>query len=363
MTTSTESPLRAYFAIEALKTILSTEGQPFEARDDQKAYLQSASLKAVKVADALMEALMSTEQDNLLDRWSATSPRVKDTTMEVLGSIECLYEKRGEPTGISTGFPDMDRITDGFHSGEMIVIASRPAIGKTSFALNIIEHSVLNLKIPVAIFSLEMSAHQIVQRLLCSRAKISLQTIRDGFMRDSDFNKLTVAASELAESKIIIDDAANLNILELQKRCRQLKSKHNIQMIVVDYLQLLWSPSRRGQENRQLEISDISRGIKALAKELGIPIIAISQLNRNPELRAGGKPRLSDLRESGSIEQDADLVCLLTRPEFYDEDDEFNDTPGEAELIIAKQRNGPIGEIPLTFISKFTRFESRGEIR
>ena len=184
--------------------------------------------------------------------------------------------------------------------------------------------------------------------------------MRDGFLSERDFPNLTNAASKLADSEIYIDDTSGLSILELRAKSRRLKQKHNIELIVIDYLQLLRSPSKRAQDNRQIEIAEISSGIKALAKELNIPIIVLAQLNRNPEARAGGKPRLSDLRESGSIEQDADLVGLLVRSEYYAEDEEAKEeTRGEAELIIAKQRNGPVGEVKLTFLKEFTRFEDR----
>jgi len=220
-------------------------------------------------------------------------------------------------------------------------------------------------KLPVAIFSLEMSSQQLVQRMLCSRARVTLERARDGFLSDSDFPKLTHAASRLAEAPIFIDDAAAVNVLELRAKARRLKSREGIGLVVIDYLQLLRSPTRRAADNRQLEISEISAGIKGLAKELDIPVIVVAQLNRNPEMRTGsgkGRPRLADLRESGSIEQDADVVALLVREEYYaDTDEEREDLQGKAELIIAKQRNGPVGDVKLTFLKEFTRFEDRRE--
>ena len=201
-------------------------------------------------------------------------------------------------------------MTNGLHESEMIVIAARPSMGKTALAMNIAEHVAINEKLPVAVFSLEMSSQQLVQRLLCSRARVNLQKVRDGFLAERDFPSLTAAASKLAEAQIFIDDSAGLSILELRAKARRLKAQKDIKLIVVDYLQLLRSTTRRAQDNRQLEISEISAGLKGLAKELKIPIIVIAQLNRQPEARTGGKPRLSDLRESGSIEQDADLVGL-----------------------------------------------------
>src|SRR5213595_3223009 len=294
------------------------------------------------------------------DRFKGQMLSMKDQVMEAIESIEKLYERKGGITGISTGFVEFDRMTSGMHGAEMIVVAGRPSMGKTAFAMNIAEHVAVQEKLSVGVFSLEMSSQQLVQRLLCSRARVNLQKVRDGFLAERDFPSLTAAAAKLAEARIFIDDSAGLSILELRAKARRLKAQHEVQLIIVDYLQLLRSMTRRAQENRQLEISEISAGLKGLAKELKIPVIVIAQLNRQPEARSGGKPRLSDLRESGSIEQDADLVGLLVRPEMYEEDDEARqEKSGEAELIIAKQRNGPVGEIPLTFLKEFTRFEDR----
>src|SRR6266404_4841089 len=255
------------------------------------------------------------------DRFKGQMLSMKDQVMEAIESIEKLYERKGGITGISTGFTEFDRMTSGMHSSEMIVIAARPSMGKTALALNITEHVAINEKLPVGVFSLEMSSQQLVQRLLCSRARVNLQKVRDGFLGERDFPSLTAAASKLAEAKIFIDDSASLTILELRAKARRLKAQQDVQLIIVDYLQLLRSTSRRAQDNRQLEISEISAGLKGLAKELKIPVIVVAQLNRQPEQRTGGKPRLSDLRESGSIEQDADLVGLLVRPEIYEEDE------------------------------------------
>src|SRR5438046_1585470 len=294
------------------------------------------------------------------DRFKGQMLSMKDQVMEAIESIEKLYERKGGITGISTGFVEFDRMTSGMHPAEMIVIAARPSMGKTALVMNIAEHVAVQEKLPVGVFSLEMSSQQLVQRLLCSRARVNLQKVRDGFLAERDFPSLTAAASKLAEAKIFIDDSAGRSSLELRAKARRLRAQHDVQLLIVDYLQLLRSTSRRAQDNRQLEISEISAGIKGLAKELKIPVIVVAQLNRQPEARSGGKPRLSDLRESGSIEQDADLVGLLVRPEIYEEDEEARaEKAGEAELIIAKQRNGPVGEIPLTFLKEFTRFETR----
>jgi replicative DNA helicase len=290
----------------------------------------------------------------------------KALVMEAIEQIEKLYENRGAVTGLSTGLIELDRMTSGLHAAEMIVIAARPAMGKTAFAMNIAEHVSMDIGKAVAVFSLEMSSQQLVQRILCSRAKVDPQRVRNGFLSERDFPNLTAAASQVAAAKMFIDDTPGLTITELRAKARRLKSQNDIQLIVIDYLQLLRSMSRRAQDNRQLEISEISAGIKALAKELALPIIVIAQLNRQPDARAkeGGRPRLSDLRESGSIEQDADLVGLLVRPEYYETDDEAKqERAGEAELIIAKQRNGPTGDVPLTFLKQYTRFESRARER
>jgi replicative DNA helicase len=286
----------------------------------------------------------------------------KDLVMATIEQIEKLYENRGSITGIPTGFGDLDKMTLGLHPTEMIVIAARPSMGKTALAMNIAEHVAMNVGKAVAVFSLEMSSQQLVQRLLCSRAKVDLQRVRDGFLSERDFPKLTAAAAKLAAAKMFIDDTPGLSIMELRAKARRMKSQHNIELIVIDYLQLLRSTTRRAQDNRQLEISEISGGIKALAKELNLPIVVVAQLNRQPDTRAkeGGRPRLSDLRESGSIEQDADVVGLLVRPEYYETDEDGKqERAGEAELIIAKQRNGPTGDVPLTFLKQYTRFENR----
>jgi replicative DNA helicase len=225
----------------------------------------------------------------------------KEIVMEAIEEIEKLYENRGAITGLPTGFIELDRMTSGLHPAEMIVIAARPSMGKTAFAMNIAEHVALHVGKAVAVFSLEMSSPQLVQRMLCSRGKINLKKVRNGFLSERDFPALTAVAAKLAESPLFIDDTAGFSISELRAKARRLKSQHDIQLIVIDYLQLLRGSSRRSQENRQLEISEISAGIKALAKELYIPVIVIAQLNRQPELRGNGTPRLSDLRESGSI--------------------------------------------------------------
>lgn len=291
---------------------------------------------------------------------TSTTVSMKESVMEAVDLIQKSYDNKGGVTGVATGFAELDRMTSGLQPGDMIVIAARPSMGKTALAMNIAEHVALNEKLPVGVFSLEMTRIQLVQRMLCSRARVNMQKVRDGFLSERDFPALTAAASKMAEAPIHIDDSAALPILELRAKARRMKSQYGIKLIVVDYLQLLRSGSKRGQENRQIEVSEISSGLKSLGKELGVPVLVLAQLNRQPEARQGGKPRLSDLRESGSIEQDADVVGLLYRGEVYEEDEDARaEKAGEAELIIAKQRNGPIGDVKLTFLKEFTRFEDR----
>lgn len=283
---------------------------------------------------------------------------IRETTLKAVDSIERLYERNGAVSGLSTGFSDVDKMLDGLHESEMIVIAARPSMGKTALGMNIAEHVALDQGRPVGVFSLEMSADQLIQRMIYSRSRVSSQRVREGYLSEKDFGNITSTANLIGSSQLLIDDTPGLSILELRGLARRWKREKGIELLLIDYLQLLRSTSKRGQDNRQIEISEISSGIKALAKELKIPIVVLAQLNRNPENRTGGKPRISDLRESGSIEQDADVVGLLTRSEYYADEEDRDSVAGKAELIIAKQRNGPIGEIPLTFIKQFARFEN-----
>jgi replicative DNA helicase len=288
----------------------------------------------------------------------------KQLVDKAIGTIENFFSRKGTLTGLATGYADLDRMTDGLHGSEMIVIAARPSMGKTSLAMNIVEHVVLEQKLPCAVFSLEMSAEALILRMMCSLARVNLRSIREGFMSESDFPKLTSAAGKLSNSKLFIDDSAGLSILQLRARARRLAQQHDIKLFVVDYLQLLHSTARRSQENRQQEISDISSGLKALAKELKVPVLVLSQLNRELERDKNRKPRLSDLRESGAIEQDADLVGLLYKPNAGDDEDGAGEEPDglPVNLLIAKQRNGPTGDVNLTFLKPYTRFESAAKV-
>jgi len=299
-------------------------------------------------------------------RVAADDNKIKNLVETAIGTIENYFNRQGVLGGVSTGFTDFDRMTDGLHGGEMVVIAARPSMGKTSLAMNIAEHVVLNQKLPVGVFSLEMTAESLVLRVLCSNAKVNLRNIREGFMSEHDFPKLTNSAGKLANAPLFIDDSSGLSILQLRAKARRMWQQYGIKLFVVDYLQLLHSTARRSQDNRQQEIADISSGIKSLAKELNVPVIVLSQLNRELEKDKNRKPRMSDLRESGAIEQDADLVGLLYKPSSDDEESAVNEDPDGSgipvNLLIAKQRNGPTGDVNLTFLKQYTRFENAAKI-
>jgi replicative DNA helicase len=317
-----------------------------------------------------VEALLDEVERDILriseERITGTSSTIKELVNKAISKIEEYHKNQGMLTGISTGFADFDKMTTGLHEGEMIVIAARPSVGKTSLAMNIAEHVSLEVKVPVGVFSLEMTADQLVLRMLCSRSRVNLRNIRDGFLAERDFPKLTGAAGKLAGAPLFIDDSSGLSILQLRAKARRMWQQYGIKLFVIDYLQLLNSTSRRA-ENRQQEIAEISGGLKSLAKELSVPIIVLSQLNRELEKRGPGeRPRLSDLRESGAIEQDADLVGLLYREtKNKDGEDETNEVEQDAipvKLFIAKQRNGPTGDVDLTFLKSYTRFESAAKV-
>lgn len=277
----------------------------------------------------------------------------KDLIKSTIQLIEKAVNTKSNVTGLSTGYHDLDKQTSGLQKADLIVIAARPSMGKTALALNIAENAALLSKVPVAIFSLEMPKEHLVQRMLCSLAKIDYSKVRSGFLNRNDWPKILDAASKLSEAKIFIDDTPSISVMELRAKARRLKSSDDIGLIVVDYLQLMQVVGKR-VESRQHEISEISRSLKSLARELSVPVIVLSQLNRSVESRQDHKPMLSDLRESGAIEQDADVVMLMLRHEYYDKDVR----PGEADVIIAKQRNGPVGDITLRFFAEYARFEN-----
>ncbi len=283
--------------------------------------------------------------------------RIRDIMVDSMKTIEQLYERKELVTGVASGFVDLDRLTAGLQPSDLVIVAGRPSMGKTAFALNLAQYAALQAKVGVAIFSLEMSKEQLVLRLLCSEARVDQSKVRSGFAADRDFPKLAMAASRLSDAPIYIDDTAALSVLELRAKARRLKRERdaNLGMIIVDYLQLMRGPDRI--DSREQEISTISRSLKALAKELQVPVVALSQLNRQVETRAEKRPVMADLRESGAIEQDADVIMFLFRPIVYDK----NAGERVAEVIVSKQRNGPIGTVALTFMSEYTRFENRSD--
>jgi len=296
------------------------------------------------------------------DRTKKSFFALKDIIKDAFETIEKLYERKSHITGVSTGFRELDKLTAGLQDSDLIIIAGRPGMGKTSFALNVAENAAIGANSPVAVFSLEMSKEQLVQRMLASRARIDLQKLRNGFLKDEDWGKLTTAVGTLYEAPIFIDDTPAQTVLEMRAKARRWKEEFGLKLLVIDYLQLM--RGRRGVDSREQEISDISRSLKAMAKELHIPIIALSQLSRRTEQREGNLPQLSDLRESGAIEQDADVVMFVYREGVYKKCECPADlcTCGirkSAEIIVAKQRNGPTGAAKLTFMNEYTRFEDQ----
>ncbi|MDD4294374.1 MAG: replicative DNA helicase [Candidatus Omnitrophica bacterium] len=323
-----------------LRTLLSnvTEiaSSVYEGSEDIDVILDKAEKLIFEIADSKVEN---------------SYVHIKEIIKKGIESIETLYHRKSHVTGVPTGFIDFDTKTSGLQSGDLIILAARPSMGKSALAASIAEHVAVEEKMPVLFLSLEMSKEQIMQRFLCSQARVDAHKLRTGFLAPSEWPTLTSAASRLSEAPIYIDDTPAMNIFDIRAKARRMKAHHDIKLIVVDYLQLI--RGTRHSESRQQEISEISQSLKALAKELGIPVLALSQLSRAVESRPGHKPQLSDLRESGAIEQDADVVVLLFREEYY------NPTPenkGVADVIIAKQRNGPVGTVMLGFIRQFVRF-------
>lgn len=332
----------------------------------EKSILRSLIQTATQIATSCYEG--SEEANLLLDKAesmifdiaihgaSKTFVPIKELVRNSFETIEALYQRKVHVTGIATGYADLDARTAGLQPSELVILAGRPSMGKSSLAMNIAEHVALEEKKGVAIFSLEMSKEPLVLRMLCSHAKVDSQKVRTGFVPERAWPDLSTAAGKLAEALIFIDDSPDISALELRARARRLKARYDIQLIVLDYLQLMRAHTR--VDNRQQEISEISRSLKALARELNVPVLAVSQLSRAPERREDFRPRLSDLRESGAIEQDADLVMLLFREDYYKNLPMDDPNRGTAELIIAKQRNGPTDTFRLAFLKEFSRFET-----
>jgi len=288
------------------------------------------------------------------DRDERSLVPIRETVYDTFKAIEKFYERRDPITGVETGFVDFDKITAGLQPSDLIIVAGRPSMGKTALAMNMALNSALNNQTAVAIFSLEMSKEQLVMRMFCSEAKVDFGRLRGGFLKDDDWDRLAWAAGRLREAPVFIDDGGEATVLEIRSKCRRLKAEHNLGLVVVDYLQLMRG-RRGGVDSREREISEISRGLKALAKELHLPVIALSQLNRMVESRTDKRPMLSDLRESGAIEQDADVICFVYRDEKYNPETEYK---GIAEIIVGKQRNGATGTVYMKFFDNYVRFDN-----
>jgi replicative DNA helicase len=280
---------------------------------------------------------------------------LKDIIKDSFRTIERLYERKELITGVATGFTKLDEMTSGLQRSDLIIIAGRPSMGKTAFALNIAQFCSVEEGVPVAVFSLEMAKEQLAMRMLSSEARVDSQKIRKGFLGEADWPKLTTAAGRLSDARLFIDDTPSISVLEMKAKSRRLKAEHGLGLIILDYLQLMKGSAYA--DTREQEISEISRSLKALAKELSVPVVALSQLNRKVEDRTSRRPQMADLRESGAIEQDADVILFLYRDEVYNKSED-NPEKGFAEVIIGKQRNGPVGTIRLVFQEKFTRFEN-----
>ncbi len=315
------------------------------------------SLEAIEVLNAVEARLIDISQHALTGGFSGISDIVRDS----FGSIDKLYEQGREITGLATHYTDFDRMTSGLQNSELVIIAARPSMGKTAWAINIAQNAAVRDGKVVAVFSLEMSKESLLRRMLASEAMVNSRKIQTGFLPREDKGKLLAGLERLMESKLFVDDTPGITLAEMRAKARRLKQQEgSLDLIVIDYLQLMTGSvgaNAKKFENRTQEVSAVSRGLKALAKEMKVPVVALSQLSRGSEQRAGDKkPLLSDLRESGSIEQDADVVCFIHREEYYDRENE--DLKGKAEIIIAKQRNGPTGSCQLAYLSDYTRFEN-----
>ena len=320
-----------------IKTATNIVTESFDKEDSVESVLDTAEKSILEVANK--------------KNTGAFKP-IKDVLINVYENIEQLHHQEDEVTGIPTGFTDLDRMTAGFQRNDLIIVAARPSVGKTAFALNIAQNVAVRANENVAIFSLEMGAEQLVQRMLCAEGNIDSQRLRTGKLEQEDWGKLTMAMGSLSHAGIYIDDTPGVRVTDIRSKCRRLKQEHGLGMIIIDYLQLIQG-SEGSQENRQQEVSEISRSLKGLARELEVPLIALSQLSRGVESRQDKRPMMSDLRESGSIEQDADIVGFLYRDDYYDKESEQQNI---IEIILAKQRNGPTGTVELAFVKEYNKF-------
>ncbi len=326
---------------DLIRTATEIIGQSYEQRDDVETLLDYAEGRIFQISER---------------RLQGSAIPVRAILKDTFEYIERLYDRKEHVTGIATGFRKLDELTSGLQNADFIIIAGRPSMGKTAFALNIAKNAGVKLRLKVLVLSLEMSKEQLVQRLLCCEAKVNSQSVRTGYLEQRDWHRLTNAAGRLAEALIFIDDTPALTVLEARAKARRMKAEHGLDLIVIDYLQLMRG---RNPENRQQEISEISRSLKALAKELNLPVVALSQLSRAVEARQSKdyRPQLSDLRESGALEQDADVIMFLYRPERYGL--QTPDDANVAEVIVGKQRNGPVDSVKLVFKPEFASFEDR----
>lgn len=303
-----------------------------------------------------VEAILDDAEKTILEvaqkKRTSAFQSIKDILVETYDNIEILNNRQGDVTGIPTGFLELDRMTAGFQRNDLIIVAARPSVGKTAFALNIAQNVAIKTDENVAIFSLEMGAQQLVMRMLCAEGNIDAQRLRTGRLEEADWQKLTMAMGSLSNAGIYIDDTPGIRVNEIRAKCRRLQQERGLGMILIDYLQLIQGNSSRG-ENRQQEVSEISRTLKSIARELNVPVIALSQLSRGVESRQDKRPMMSDIRESGSIEQDADIVAFLYRDDYYDKESEKQNI---IEIIIAKQRNGPVGTVELAFVKEYNKF-------
>jgi replicative DNA helicase len=316
----------------------------------------SSAYEAEEDADTLLDGAEKAIFQIAEDRIRQGFVPLRDLVHDSFATIERLQQHKGLVTGVGSGFVDLDEMTSGFQKSDFVIVAARPSMGKTSFVLNVAQHVGAKGGV-VGFFSLEMSKEQLFLRMLTAEAQIDSHKFRGGYLSERDYSRLAQAMGKLAESKVYIDDTASIGVLEMRAKCRRLMAEHGLSLVIVDYIQLMQGRGRF--ESRQQEIASISRSIKGLAKELNVPIIALSQLSRAPESRGGDhRPQLSDLRESGALEQDADVVLFIYRPEVYDKEGIKPEDQGLAEIIVGKQRNGPIGTVRLTFIHQHTKFEN-----